>query len=71
MQRSSKRLIGFGVLFICLWALAGPLRATVEDDSQSECVKCHTDVKGLIRLGWEVEEVKGKPAASAEIEGEG
>ncbi len=37
----------------------------------SGCVQCHTDVKQLIRLSWEVERVRGKPTVSAEIEGEG
>ena len=37
----------------------------------STCVQCHTDVKKLIRLGWEVEKVRGKPKISAENEGEG
>jgi hypothetical protein len=37
----------------------------------SECVQCHTDVKKLIRLSWEVEKVRGKPQQSAENEGEG
>lgn len=42
-----------------------------QDAAPSGCVKCHTDVKKLIRLGWEVERVRGKPATSAENEGEG
>jgi hypothetical protein len=37
----------------------------------STCVQCHTDVKKLIRLGWEVEKVRGKPKISTENEGEG
>ncbi len=37
----------------------------------SQCVQCHTNVKKLIRLGWEVEKEKGKPLVSQEIEGEG
>ncbi len=37
----------------------------------SQCVQCHTNVKKLIRLGWEVEKEKGKPRVSQEIEGEG
>ena len=37
----------------------------------STCVQCHTDVKKLIRLGWEVEKVRGKVKVSAENEGEG
>jgi hypothetical protein len=37
----------------------------------SGCVQCHTDVRRLIRLSWEVERVRGKPAVSALTEGEG
>lgn len=39
--------------------------------SPSTCVQCHTDVKRLIRLSWEVEKIRGKPRISAENEGEG
>ncbi len=45
--------------------------ASALDASTSSCVTCHTDVKGLIRLGWEVEKVRGKARVSAENEGEG
>jgi hypothetical protein len=38
---------------------------------RSECVRCHTNVKKLIRLGWEVEKVKPKQAKSKETSGEG
>ena len=47
------------------FALAGPAPPA------STCVQCHTDVKKLIRLGWKVEKVRGKPRVSAENEGEG
>jgi hypothetical protein len=52
-------------LFFLPCVLAGPPMPT------STCVQCHTDVKKLIRLGWEVEKVRGKPKISAENEGEG
>lgn len=45
--------------------------ATNQNPPASGCVRCHTDVKKLIRLSWEVERVRGKPRVSAEIEGEG
>jgi hypothetical protein len=38
---------------------------------QSTCIACHTDVKGLIRLSWEVEKIRPKQAQSAETSGEG
>ncbi|MDJ0782408.1 MAG: hypothetical protein QNJ22_10575 [Desulfosarcinaceae bacterium] len=37
----------------------------------SGCIACHTDVKQLIRLSWEVEKIRGKPTVSALTEGEG
>jgi hypothetical protein len=40
-------------------------------ETQSQCVICHTDVKRLIRLGWEIEKLRPKKKASAEISGEG
>jgi|GEM_PF-2230133 len=38
---------------------------------QSECVQCHTNVKKLIRLSWEVEKIKPKQKKSAQTSGEG
>jgi hypothetical protein len=52
-------------VFIFVAPLAGQELPT------SECVQCHTDVKKLIRLSWEVEKVRGKLKLSAENEGEG
>jgi hypothetical protein len=37
----------------------------------SQCVTCHTDVKRLIRLGWEIEKIRPKKGRSAETSGEG
>lgn len=45
--------------------------AFAQDAPTSRCITCHTNVKKLIRLGWEVEKVRGKPRVSAETEGEG
>jgi hypothetical protein len=42
-----------------------------EVNSKNECVRCHTNVKGLIRLGWEVEKVKPKQGKSTKTSGEG
>ena len=58
---------------LLLWAVALPIasRSSTDTANESECAKCHTHVKGLIRLGWEIEKIKGKPAASSEIQGEG
>jgi hypothetical protein len=39
--------------------------------SESECLVCHTNVKRLIRLSWEVEKIRSKQGKSAETSGEG
>jgi hypothetical protein len=39
--------------------------------SESQCVVCHTDVKKLIRLSWEIEKIRPKQGQSAETSGEG
>ncbi len=57
-------LVALGIL-----SLASPLVG--QEAPTSTCVQCHTDVKKLIRLGWEVEKVRGKLQLSAENEGEG
>lgn len=39
--------------------------------AQSQCITCHTDVKKLIRLSWEIEKIRPKPEKSVETSGEG
>jgi hypothetical protein len=39
--------------------------------SESQCVVCHTNVKNLIRLSWEIEKIRPKQGKSAETSGEG
>ena len=41
------------------------------DKSESQCVVCHTNVKKLIRLSWEIEKIRPKQSKSAETSGEG
>jgi hypothetical protein len=71
MKRYIKWLILSGALFLGISALSDKPLATADSASENQCVKCHTNVKGLIRLGWEIEKIKGKPTASQEIAGEG
>jgi hypothetical protein len=54
---------------VAVFGLAHPLAG--QETPTSTCVQCHTDVKKLIRLSWEVEKVRGKSQLSAENEGEG
>ncbi|MDO9566004.1 MAG: hypothetical protein Q7J15_04620 [Candidatus Desulfaltia sp.] len=37
----------------------------------SECINCHTNLKKLIRLCWEIEKTRSKAGNSAETSGEG
>jgi hypothetical protein len=53
------------IFFSFVWPVIG------QETSSSRCIECHTDVKKLIRLSWEVEKVRGKPPVSEETEGEG
>ena len=52
-----------------LLALAAPVDAA--DGDTNQCVACHTNLKPLIRLSWEVEKVKPELKKSAENAGEG
>ncbi|WDP90996.1 MAG: hypothetical protein HUN04_15365 [Desulfobacter sp.] len=58
--------IRLSVLFVYLFLSLSPVSA-----GQSQCITCHTDLKKLIRLCWEVEKIKPKPPESAENSGEG
>jgi hypothetical protein len=60
------------LLYLCPeTGLPQKLAQDEQADFPSECVRCHTNVKGLIRLGWEVEKVKPKAGKSAQTSGEG
>lgn len=39
--------------------------------AESQCIKCHTDLKGLVKLTLELEKQRPKPVKSAETTGEG
>ncbi|RLB83344.1 MAG: hypothetical protein DRH17_02885 [Deltaproteobacteria bacterium] len=65
-------LICFLVFFVA--ALVGPtpkISMAKEASAKNECVGCHTNVKKLIRLSWEIEKIRPKPDKSAETAGEG
>ncbi|NNK84235.1 MAG: hypothetical protein HKO91_01630 [Desulfobacterales bacterium] len=42
-----------------------------EIDAVNECVNCHTNLKQLMDLSWEVKKIKPKQELSEEISGEG
>ena len=67
-----KLAVAVGALCLVTPLVFLPVRpASAQEAPASSCVTCHTDVKKLIRLGWEVEKVRGKARVSAENEGEG
>jgi hypothetical protein len=63
------RLVLIAVLTMAPEIAADALQSTPSEYSQ--CINCHTRVKGLIRLSWEVEKLHPRPAPSAETSGEG
>ena len=42
-----------------------------ELDAENQCVSCHTNLKKLMDLAWEVKKIKPKLERSKEISGEG
>ena len=58
----------FSVVFLI--ALVSKTSMTGEA-TESQCVKCHTDAKKLIRISWEIEKIRPKPEKSALTAGEG
>ncbi len=61
-----------GLLF--LWVCMGFCVSASADqglENQNQCVQCHTDLKKLIRLCWEVEKIHPRLQTSKETSGEG
>lgn len=42
-----------------------------DNEANSSCVACHTNVKKLIRLGWKIEAERPNSMKSSETSGEG
>ncbi|MGD8774586.1 MAG: hypothetical protein PVF76_06365 [Syntrophobacterales bacterium] len=55
----------------CAWGLTLTETEAEVGKPESQCVVCHTNVKKLIRLSWEIEKIRPKQGASAETSGEG
>jgi hypothetical protein len=70
-------MMAFGAIprmlaFLLLAGLWFPVDLTAQKSvPQSQCIACHTDLKKLMRLCWEIEKIRPKPRASAETSGEG
>ena len=61
----------FVLVCFCACSLTLPEKEPEVGTTESQCVVCHTDVKKLIRLGWEVEKIRPKQGKSAQTSGEG
>ncbi len=55
-------------LFLFLTLKASAEKGTADEN---ECTGCHTNLKKLMDLSWEVKKIKQKQGRSAEISGEG
>ena len=64
---------------LSVWALLAsvavvwnpPDLSAAENDGNSSCIACHTNVKKLIKLCWKIEALRPKPLKSSETSGEG
>jgi hypothetical protein len=54
-----------------LWIGEYDDRSVAAETTGSSCVDCHTNLKRLIRLIWEIEETQPKPQKSTQTSGEG
>ena len=63
-----KRLTHFIITILFVFSSVATLHAS---QSPSQCIQCHTNLKKLIRLCWEVEKIKPQAKGSAETSGEG
>jgi hypothetical protein len=66
---NSKPIFLKSMLVILLIGL--PFHFVRAVEIQNQCIQCHTNLKKLIRLCWEVEKLKPKPKGSSETSGEG
>jgi hypothetical protein len=67
----SNCLRNYLICILCLFPFSWPLLAGQAKENKSQCVNCHTNLKQLIRLCWEVEKIKPKVQASDLTSGEG
>jgi hypothetical protein len=55
-------------MFIFLVMILSPIKGAA---AETECVKCHTNLKKLMDLSWEVKKHKPKTEVSKKTSGEG
>jgi hypothetical protein len=61
----------FVLALIGVFLLRPPGLYSQPDQTRSQCVQCHANLKKLIRLCWEVEKIKPRTKTSTETAGEG
>lgn len=70
--KAKKRIVWAVVFFFPLLIVLTPKTSiNKEIDAENECVNCHTNLKKLMDLSWEVKKIKPKQELSKEISGEG
>jgi len=72
MQKGKTLIfVSFVLLSLFLMRLTPIVSSAGTITTDSECINCHTNVSKLIRLGWEIEKIRPKPAKSAKTSGDG
>ncbi|MGD2149483.1 MAG: hypothetical protein PVJ20_11245 [Desulfobacterales bacterium] len=71
-MKAKKIFIRAVVFFLPLFLVLTP-RTWINKGvaAENECVNCHTNLKKLMDLSWEVKKIKPKQERSKEISGEG
>jgi len=71
-MRNLVLLVSCCVLPVALLLTLTPEVSLAEEIvAKSQCVTCHTNLRKVIRLSWEIEKIRPKPDKSAETSGEG
>ncbi len=68
-MRFKKKILPLIFAFGFIAAIISP--ASFSQEPSSQCIQCHTNLKKLIRLCWEVEKLKPRKGQSSETTGEG
>jgi hypothetical protein len=71
LKGKNKLIRTSALLFLLLFSLAinTPIHKAMA--TESECIRCHTNLKKLMDLSWEVKKIKPEQELSKEISGEG
>jgi hypothetical protein len=70
--KGNRRFIWAVIFFLPLFLVFTPkIWINKVIAAENECVNCHTNLKKLMDLSWEVKKIKPKQKVSKEISGEG